>query len=78
MFDDDEGPKDWEIKDEEPPEKLQKKWEREEAQGVLCPSCKRETSAEHLTCIFCGATISQESCSFRCLLSWVKRLFGKG
>ena len=37
MFDDDEGPKDWEIKDEEPPEKLQKKWEREEAQGVLCP-----------------------------------------
>ena len=26
-----EGPKEWEIKDEEPPEGLRRKWEREEA-----------------------------------------------
>ena len=81
MFRDDEGPKDWEIKDEEPPEKLQQKWEKEEALGpraVVCPSCKKETSTRNLTCIFCGATILQEYCVFRGFFSWIKRLFKKG
>jgi hypothetical protein len=72
------GPKDWEIKDEEPPEALKRKWEREETTGpkaVLCRSCKKETPAENLTCIFCGAMILQESCRVSCFLRWVKRLF---
>lgn len=80
MFEE-EGPKDWEIQDEDPPERLQKKWEREEARGprmAVCPSCKKETSAENLTCIFCGTAIPQESGPVRCFLTWVKRLFKKG
>jgi len=78
MPSDDAEPHDWEIKDEEPPEQLQKKWEREEAAGsrtIVCPSCKKETSSENLSCIFCGSPILQESCPFRCLLTWIKRLF---
>ena len=78
---DDEGPKDWEIRDEEPPEALKRKWEEEEARGfktVVCSSCKKETSAGNLTCIFCGATIPWDSGSASCFLSWVKRLFKKG
>lgn len=81
MFGDDEGPKDFEIKDEEPPETLKRKWEREEAAGssvLVCPSCKKETPRENLTCIFCGATITQVSCPVSCFLSWVLRLFKKG
>ena len=79
MFqDEDEGPKDWEIKDEEPPERLQKKWERDEApdaQPVVCPSCGKESPAGNHTCIFCSATIPQSCCPVTCFLSWVKRLF---
>jgi len=77
MFDDEE-PRDWELRDEEPPESLRRKWEREEVLGpqkVMCPSCEKETSSENLTCIFCGATLLQEYCAGRCFLSWVKRLF---
>ena len=80
MFDGDEEPRNWEIKDEEPPEPLRKKWEREEVSGskqVVCPSCKKETPAWNLTCIFCGETISQGGCPVRCFVSWVKRLFKK-
>ena len=75
---DDEGSKDWEIKDEEPPARLQKKWERDEAPGapsVVCPSCGKETSSANLACIFCGTTIPQGSCPVTCLFSWIKRLF---
>ncbi len=57
---DDEETRDWEMKDEEPPEQLRKKWEREEAEGfkaVVCPSCKKETPGGSLTCIFCGANL---------------------
>lgn len=81
MLDDDEGPKDWEVRDEEPPETLKRKWEREEAEGfktAVCPSCKKETSTGSLTCIFCGAALSQASCPDSCLLTWLKRLFKRG
>ncbi|MFH1800099.1 MAG: hypothetical protein ABH891_04535 [Candidatus Omnitrophota bacterium] len=82
MFEE-EGPKDWEVRDEEPPERLQKKWEQEEAKGprmTVCPSCKKETSAENLTCIFCGTDLNfnDEGCPIRCFFTWVKRLFKKG
>ena len=73
----DEGPKDWEWKEEEPPEALKKKWEQEEAssQKVICPSCAKETPAENLTCVFCQAVILPEFCPIACALNWVKRLF---
>jgi len=78
---DDEGPSDWEIKDEEPPERLQKKWEQEEAIASprrICPSCKKETPAENLACIFCGALLPRTSGSMGCFLSWIKRLLKRG
>ena len=77
MFDDD-GSKDWELKDEKPPQRLQEQWEREEdggSQTIVCPSCKKETSTANLSCIFCGATIFREKCPGRCFFAWVKRLF---
>ena len=80
MLDNDEGPKDWELKDEEPPERLQKKWDQEEApcsQPVICPSCKKDNPATSLTCIFCSSVLSQTSCPVRCVLKWFKRLFGR-
>lgn len=58
--DDEEGPKDWEIRDEEPPAALRRKWDREEAEGpglVVCPACDKETPVENLTCIFCSHEI---------------------
>ena len=51
ILNDDEGPKDWEMKDEEPPEHLREKWEKEEAVDspkAVCPSCKKETPAGNL------------------------------
>ena len=69
----------WEVKDEEPPERLQKKWEREgtgEHRTVICRACKKEIPSENLTCIFCGTEIFEENALDR-LLGWIKRLFRK-
>ncbi len=80
MFEE-EDPKDWEIRDEEPPETLKRKWEREETAGpqtVTCRSCKKETSTESLACIFCGTEILPEIRPVARFLSWVKHLFKKG
>ena len=80
MFDD-EDPKEWEVRDEEPPEVLKRKWESEESAGlqrIVCPSCKKETLSGSLTCIFCGATILREYCVMRRFVSWVQRLFRQG
>jgi len=74
----DEDPKPWEIRDEEPPETLRRKWEQEETTGpktVLCPSCHKETPAENLICIFCHAVTLPEVCPVSGFLNWVKRLF---
>ena len=80
MFENDEGPKDWELKDEEPPDRLQKKWEQEEDSDpgrIVCPSCKKEAPAGNLTCIFCETVLPQGSCPISCFFSWIKRLFKK-
>jgi hypothetical protein len=67
----------WEVKDEEPPEGLQKKWAQEEAREhrmVLCRACQKETSSGNLTCVFCGAEIFEENALDR-LMGWIKGLF---
>ena len=77
MFEDEE-PKDWEVKDEEPPERLQKKWEKEEAiapRNIVCPSCKKEVPPGNLKCIFCGAVTVQGNCPLGCFWGWFKQLF---
>ena len=76
MFDDDE-PKDWEIRDEEPPEILKQKWAKEEMFGprtVTCPSCKKPAPIDCVVCIFCGAHINPCG-EFEGFFSWLKRLF---
>ena len=80
ILNDDEGPKDWEVKDEETPECLQKKWDQEEVLGpgaIVCPSCKKETPTDGLSCIFCSATIPRGNCSVSFFSSWFKKLFKK-
>jgi len=76
-----EEPKDWEVREEEPPERLQKKWDREETavpRMAVCPSCKKEMPAGNLACIFCGTEIFEKISLSRCFFAWVKRLFKKG
>ena len=79
MLNDDEGFHDWEMKDEEPPEQLQKKWEQEEArcpQTAVCPSCKKETPVGNLTCIFCGTGLYFKKESDQPWFSSIKKLMG--
>lgn len=79
MFDAEEEPKDWEVKDEEPPESLQRKWDREAAQGpriVLCPGCHKESSSENLPCLFCGTTLPLTRDRGTGFLVWIKKFLG--
>lgn len=76
MFADDE-PKDWEIEDEEPPEKLKKKWEEETGlrETVTCPSCRKQVLADSLTCIFCGSQVYQDSGLLGRIHKWIRQFF---
>ena len=76
----DEEPKDWEpIQDEDPPEKLKRKWIEEEfvpKDPVRCKSCQKFVPASNLACLFCGATIEHVDAGFLTrLLFWFKKLF---
>ena len=85
MLPEDEGPKDWEIKDEEPPERLQDRWAKEEIFGqppLICPSCKRPVPAESLSCLFCGALVLGTSLARPGIVerftAWCRNVFTKG
>lgn len=57
-----ENPKDWELNEEIPPERMRRKWEEEEIEGfspVLCFHCERAVRTDSLLCPFCGETLSQ-------------------
>ena len=72
-FDEEDEPKDWEIEEEVPSEKLERKWEKEDAAGrttVVCPQCKKHVPAEPLNCIFCGAQVFRDSGFLGKLLKW--------
>ena len=75
MFDNDE-PKDWEIQEEIPPDKLKHKCAQEDWEGappVVCPVCKKTLSADVLTCLFCGAEVVQGKSGFLMkFLAWIK------
>ena len=79
MFDHDEVSKEWEVRDEEPPETLKRKWDLEamRPKTVFCSSCKKETPAGNLTCLFCGTRLSQSSGLLGGFVVWIKRLFGR-
>lgn len=68
MFnDEDDELKDWEMKEEVPSEKLKRKWAHEDWEGVppiVCPSCKKEISADVLSCVFCGAQVLDRKSGF--------------
>ena len=71
-------PKDWdEIKDEDAPENLKRKWVVEEhfpKKPVPCPSCRKLVPADSLTCIFCGAAVCESGLLGKIIL-WFKKLF---
>ena len=74
MFDDDDEPKDWEIEEEEPPEKLKRKWdweERTERKAIPCPKCKKYVPEDSLTCLFCGAKVFRDSGFLGKFLKWL-------
>ena len=79
MFDDEEELKDWETKEEDPPEQLKRKWIVESLRPkppVICPACKQPVSADALTCLFCGAQIFEGKSGFLIhFLAWIKRFF---
>ena len=75
--DDEEEPKDWEIKEEVPSDKLKYKWAQEDWEGappVICPSCKKSVKADILNCIYCGGPIPQSGFLMK-FLSFLKRMF---
>ena len=71
---DDQDPKDWEVNDETPPEKLRRKWEKEdraERRAIPCRRCKKLVPEDSLTCLFCGAEVFRDSGFLRKLLKWI-------
>ncbi len=78
MIHDEEDPKDWEGRDEVPPEKLQKKWDRdeyEEKPAVECPSCKKRVPADSFKCLYYGSQVFQDSGLLGKILKWIRSLF---
>ena len=76
--DDSNDPEDWdEIKDEDAPENLRRKWVVEEhfhKQPVPCPSCGKQVPADSLTCLFCGAVVCESGLLGK-IIVWLKKLF---
>lgn len=73
-----DDPKDWETRDEVPPERLQKKWDREEFSelpAVVCFSCKKRVPADSFRCIYCGAGVFKDSGLLGKILKWIR--FGR-
>lgn len=72
MNDEDE-PKDWEIDEEEPPEKLKRKWDQEERvehRAIPCPKCAKLVPEDSLACLFCGAQVFRDSGFLGKILRW--------
>lgn len=75
MVDENDGPKDWEVKDEDPPEELKRKWVEREHFGkrtVECPACKKAVPSESVSCLFCGAGIPHDTGLLGKVLRWLK------
>ena len=72
-------PNDWEMEEENPPDKLKHKWEKEESTSpvpVRCSVCKKFSPAENLTCLYCGAAIGEAKIGLLSkILFWFKNLF---
>ena len=54
---DDETP-DWEVKEQQVPESLRQKWEKQEKAGIragVCRDCGYPFTKDDLSCIHCGA-----------------------
>ncbi len=74
----DSEPKDWENLEEIPPEKLQKKWDREESAespAVTCPECGKRVPATSFQCLYCGFRIFQDSGLLGMIRKVLKKIF---
>ncbi|OGW82007.1 MAG: hypothetical protein A3G33_04475 [Omnitrophica bacterium RIFCSPLOWO2_12_FULL_44_17] len=70
-----EEPKDWEVRDEEVPDKLEKKWttdENQARQSTFCPKCKQILPGNTYRCHSCGAQIDYDSGLLGKILKWLK------
>jgi hypothetical protein len=80
VFQGDDESKDWEMKEEEPPQPLKEKWARDEILGpetVICPSCKNRVSADSMHCLYCGERVLRKAGFLSGLFVWIKSFFGK-
>jgi hypothetical protein len=68
-------PKDWEIEDEEPPDRLKRKWDREEAKelkAVTCPNCHQPLPGDAFKCCYCGSQVFKDSGLLGKILKWLR------
>lgn len=75
MSDNNEEPKDWENEEELAPEKLQKKWDREEYEekaAVECSFCHKKVPASCFKCLYCGTQVFHDSGLLGKILKWIK------
>jgi len=74
MFDNDDEIPEWEMRDEQPPEHLEKKWNKREGEGgksIVCRSCGKRVSADLLLCLYCGNPTGIKPGVFGHLRSWI-------
>jgi hypothetical protein len=79
MFNQDE-PKDWEVRDEEPPQPLKEKWAKDGILGpktVICPSCRERVPVDAMTCLYCGERVLRRAGFLSGLVVFFRSLFSK-
>ncbi len=75
MMNPQDDPKDWEDNEEIPPDRLQKKWDRdeyEELPPVQCPACKKRVPADTFRCLYCGQRVFKDSGLLGRILKWFR------
>ena len=72
----DEELNDWEMEEEEtPPDKLKKKWEKEERspnETAVCNSCGKRIPVETVACLYCGEAVYHDTGLLGKILRWLK------
>ncbi len=74
-FEDEDEPKDWEMEEEEPPERLKRKWEEEEQKELkadFCRSCHQALPGDAFQCFYCGTQVFRDSGLLGKILKWLR------
>ena len=72
-MDGDEEVPDWEVEEEKIPERLEKKWQKDEEKGVragVCHGCGWPFTQDELSCAHCGAPTNMGEGALVSLKKW--------